>query len=217
MEPTVGTFGFIDLAGFTALTEVHGDHEAVDLLDRFEALVSDALAGTGTLVKTIGDAVMLRFDEPALAVTAIGRTFDAATAVPNFPLARAGLHEGPAVARDRDWIGASVNLAARVTAQASGGELLATSAVAAAAFDLGFDVADLGPTRLSNVTEPIALFAITVGSEDPATVLDPVCRMRVVCGSAAGHLRFEGRDVWFCSLACVSQFSTDPRHYALPS
>ena len=52
------TFAFVDLAGFTALTEAHGDEEAVATLSRFRAMTSRALDGRGVLVKTIGDAVM---------------------------------------------------------------------------------------------------------------------------------------------------------------
>jgi adenylate cyclase len=112
-SPVPGTFGFIDLAGFTALTEAHGDQEAVGLLDRFERLVDAALAGAGTRIKSIGDAVMLRFGDPASAVAGVARVFTGCADEPSFPLPRAGLHHGTAVPRDGDWFGATVNLAAR--------------------------------------------------------------------------------------------------------
>jgi class 3 adenylate cyclase len=53
------TFCFIDLAGFTALTEAHGDEDAADLATSFAVLARSALAPGDQLVKTIGDAVLL--------------------------------------------------------------------------------------------------------------------------------------------------------------
>jgi class 3 adenylate cyclase len=63
------TFVFADIAGFTALTEAHGDDEAAALLAEFCAAVNAELpAFCGTQVKSIGDALMLRVPEPAEAV-----------------------------------------------------------------------------------------------------------------------------------------------------
>ncbi len=216
MEATLGTFVFVDLAGFTALTEAHGDREAVELLDRFEAIVESSIGGTGSLIKAIGDAVLLRFDQAEHGVLGVIRILEAVATIPHFPLARAGLHEGPALARGADWIGSAVNIAARVTAQAGGGQLLATESVAAAANDLGLPVGDLGRVRLRNVAEPVTLFTIATSTSGAVTVIDPVCRMQVTPSSAVARLRHQGRDLWFCSLACVTQFGTDPDHFAPP-
>jgi len=65
------TFSFVDLAGFTALTEAHGDLDALDLLDRFTGLVRASLSPADELVKSIGDAVMLASPEPAAAVAVL--------------------------------------------------------------------------------------------------------------------------------------------------
>ena len=103
------TFAFVDLAGFTALTEAHGDATAADLVGRFVALAAAAADGRGELVKSIGDAVMLSFDDPApaLAVTQllILRSYSSG----GFPMLRAGLHNGPALPRSGDWFGGTVN------------------------------------------------------------------------------------------------------------
>ena len=98
MSDIEATFGFIDLAGFTALTEAHGDSEAVAQLDRFEAITTEALGLGDRLVKTIGDAVMLVFPEPAAAIAAVSRLF-AALAETDLPIARAGLHHQDAIGR----------------------------------------------------------------------------------------------------------------------
>jgi adenylate cyclase len=63
------TFLFADLAGFTALTEAHGDEQAADLAHEFSRAGAELLPRHGAeQVKTIGDALMLRVDQPAEAV-----------------------------------------------------------------------------------------------------------------------------------------------------
>lgn len=210
------TFGFIDLAGFTALTETHGDRAAVDLLDRFEAIVVAALGPQDRLVKSIGDAVMVAFSGPVPAVSAVDAIFAAAAAEPAFPMPRAGLHHGPAVARGADFIGNSVNLAARVTDQAHGGQVLATATVAHDARRSGYGITELGPFNLRNVAEPVELFALEVGPRDDRAI-DPVCRMQVSRDEAVGRLRHDDHAYWFCSLDCASKFAANPSAFTQPA
>lgn len=209
------TFGFIDLAGFTALTETHGDRAAVDLLDRFEAIVVAALGPEDRLVKSIGDAVMVVFSAPVAAVRAVDAIFAAATRELAFPVPRAGLHHGPAVARGDDFIGGSVNLAARVAAQAHGGQVLTTATVADEARRAGYRLTDLGSFNLRNVAEPVVLFALEIGLVGDRAV-DPVCRMQVSRDEAIGRLRHDDHAYWFCSLDCASQFAANPSGFIQP-
>ena len=117
-EAAERTIAFVDLAGFTALTEVHGDNAAVDVLDTFNAAVRTAVGDSGAeLVKTIGDAVMLAALTPAAGLVAVRQVFDACYATDAFPEPRGGLHHGPVVAKDGDYFGATVNLAARARAE----------------------------------------------------------------------------------------------------
>src|SRR5205814_367588 len=79
------TFAFVDLAGFTALTDVHGDHDAADLIEHFETLTRAALDPDDRLVKTIGDAVMLVSPTPAGGMHLVRRLVDACLSQPPFP------------------------------------------------------------------------------------------------------------------------------------
>jgi class 3 adenylate cyclase/YHS domain-containing protein len=210
--PVISTFGFIDLAGFTALTEAHGDQDAVALLERFEAMVLAALADDGELVKTLGDAAMVRFVTAEGAVSTMRRFVAASIDQPQFPLARAGFHDGPAMPRGNDWLGATVNLAARIAARASGGQVLATEGVAEAARIEGLEVIELGATPLRNVSQPVQIFEIVFG-ETTTGVIDPVCRMQIEPLEACGRLRHRGQDFWFCSIECANAFGADPDRY----
>jgi len=207
------TFCFVDLAGFTALTETHGAEAAAELIARFEAAVRDALQEDGSIVDVTGDAVFLISDEPTKMLAVLKRLWQRADAEPLFPALRAGLHHGEALSRDERWFGTAVNLAARVAAQARGGQVLATTPVASAAQASGIGINSLGTFRPRNLRDSIELFVLAMGGSALEGVVDPVCRMRLLPEVATGHFKIEGRDYWFCSLECLALFSADPSAY----
>ncbi|HAM01011.1 MAG TPA: guanylyl cyclase [Acidimicrobiaceae bacterium] len=207
------TFCFVDLAGFSALTEAHGDEEAVDLLGRFEDKARAALGSGGRLVKTIGDAVMMAFDAPETALQTTRLLFESCASEEGLPLPRAGLHHGSAIGRGGDYFGASVNLASRVAAQAHGGQALGTASVADVARAVRLNVVELGAFDLHNLSAPVTLFDLGVLPAAAGMAVDPVCRMHVARDGAAGRLRHQGVDYWFCSLACVRSFAEAPGRY----
>jgi class 3 adenylate cyclase len=216
MTDGAGTFVFADLAGFTALTETHGDEEAVMLVEEFsDAVEAELPAVRGEHVKTIGDALMLRIPEPADAVLVALRIAHDVITEHGAPAVRVGLHHGPAVERNGDYFGASVNLAARVSGLASGGEVLLTGKTAALAPDLdGVLYESRGRQMLRNVAEPIEIFAaLRVGQNEDRLPVDPVCRMIVDPDRAAGRLVYEESAYFFCSLTCAGEFARRPERF----
>lgn len=216
-EPESGTFVFADIAGYTALTEAHGDADAAELAAEFCRAISElAAASGGEVIKTIGDAVMVRHSVAAEAVDLGLRAAHDVIAGHGFPAVRVGMHHGPAIAREGDWFGATVNLAARVSALAAGGEVLVTGAVQERASELeGVEYESRGEQRIRNVTAPVPLFAaVRDERSDEARHLDPVCRMLVAEGREAGSFRHGGTLYRFCSLECARRFLSDPDAYA---
>src|SRR3954449_5089131 len=189
------TFLFADIAGFTALTEAHGDHDAAALVADFcRSVRAELPASGGTEVKTIGDAVMLTIPDPAAAIRLGLRITHELMRGHSAPAVRVGLHHGPAIERDGDYFGAAVNLAARVSGEASGGEVLLTASTAARAADLaGVLYEPRGRRALRNVREPVELFAAVRAAESSGQALprDPVCRMAVNPERSAGRLTHE--------------------------
>ena len=107
---------FVDLTGFTRYTEE--DEEALDMIERFVDTVEATLPTEATIVKTIGDEVMVVSPEPAtLTEWAVGFL----SLFQERPQPRVGLHYGAAVFRDGDYFGGDVNLAHRVVSRALGG------------------------------------------------------------------------------------------------
>ncbi|HEX2234207.1 MAG TPA: adenylate/guanylate cyclase domain-containing protein [Thermoleophilaceae bacterium] len=151
------TFLFGDLVGFTALTAAEGDDRAAEVALALHEHV-DEIAGNyrADAIKTIGDAVMLRCDDPGLAVELGLRIVEDLDAIPGFPPVRVGVHTGTAVNRNGDWYGGAVNVAARLCGAAGGGEVLVSAATCEAA-GRRKRIA-LAPRRLhwlKNVTEPV--------------------------------------------------------------
>jgi class 3 adenylate cyclase/YHS domain-containing protein len=212
------TFLFADLAGFTALTEAHGDEQAADLAAEFCRSVEQILPMDGAeVIKTIGDAVMLRVSDAADAVRLGMRIAHEIGAQHGFPIVRVGMHTGPAVERDGDWFGAAVNVAARISGRASGGEVLLSAATRDRAGD--FDdirLDERGRVELKNVAAPVVLYAAyresVRGPEGLA--LDPVCRMAVLPSESVGRLRWHDVEYEFCSLQCAAAFASAPEQYA---
>lgn len=218
MAATEHTFLFADLAGFTALTEVHGDEEAADLAGEFAATIRAMLPEYGAEeVKCIGDAVMIRCPDASRAVRLGVRMVAELGSRPGLPSVRVGMNTGPAVERDGDWFGAAVNLAARVSGAAVGGEVLLTEETRLAAGRVGsIELLPRGRRELRNVAEPVQLYAAAeVGGRSGADLpIDPVCRMAVDPEHSAGMLRHQGARFFFCSLACAAAFATEPHRYA---
>ncbi len=122
--------GFVDLVGYTALTERATRVELHALLDRFEGLVYDTVAERGgRVVKTIGDEVMFVSADPFIAVDTALALVDATTADDLVPPARAGIAFGEVLARDGDYYGRVVNLASRLVNTARRGSVHTGEAV----------------------------------------------------------------------------------------
>ena len=120
------TFLFADLVGFARFTAQHGDDRGADLAMSFYERVCSLAAELGCdVVKAIGDAVMVRSENAESAVFLATRIL-ALAEKEGFPHARVGLDTGPAVERNGDWFGSTVNTASRVSSAAGAGELLMT-------------------------------------------------------------------------------------------
>ncbi|WP_187368804.1 adenylate/guanylate cyclase domain-containing protein [Baekduia soli] len=212
------TFMFADIAGFTALTEAHGDDEAADLALEFCRRVSRQLGPEdGEVVKTIGDAVMVRLTSAGRAIRLGVAIVEDLMSEHGQPTVRVGMHSGPATRRGGDYFGTTVNLAARIAAAAAGGEVLISETVrqlgAAALSDVA--VTARGEARFRNVAAPVALYAVHRAHEPGRRQhpLDPVCRMAVVPGREARRVTHGDTIHFFCSELCADRFSAAPGDY----
>ena len=124
---------FADLAGSTRLYESAGDRAMAEAIRQCLDVVRRAAeASGGRVVKTIGDELMAVFPDPDQATQAATRMHIAVNALPLIEgqkrSLRIGFHCGPVVQRDGDIFGDTVNLASRLTAQATRGQVLTSAA-----------------------------------------------------------------------------------------
>ena len=210
------TFCFVDIAGYTALTDTHGELAAADLVDDFSELIRASVEPLGQFQSLTGDCAFLVFPDPLVAKDALTTLYKSIADRQDFPIVRAGLHHGSALFRANRHFGSTVNLAARVAARAIGGQILCTKYVADTLAQVG--IADIevdyqGLVSLKNLPQPVDLYEIVLSSFSREYAIDPVCKMQVDTRRAAGDLHFNKKTYWFCSLSCVERFARQPSSY----
>jgi adenylate cyclase len=156
---------FVDLSGYTRLTEERGDEVAVRLSATLQReAAAAATAKGGRLVKLLGDGAMLRFPDAKRGLEAALHLLRALSVDGSLP-AHAGIHAGPVVERDLDLFGRTVNLASRIAEAAGPGEVLVSEAVVDAVDDPAWQFERADAAVLKGITDPVLLFRVKVRGE----------------------------------------------------
>lgn len=154
------TLVFSDIEDSTPLNERLGDEGWVRVLAAHDALVRGRVERyRGQVVKSFGDGFMIAFRDPEAACRAavgiqrdLRRTLDPRLRVVAPVRVRIGIHTGEVISRDGDYFGRNVAMAARVGALATGGEVLATAAVAESLDDdAAVELAEMGEVELKGL------------------------------------------------------------------
>jgi adenylate cyclase len=149
------SFGFLDIAGFTAYCDQRGEHNAVELLARFRETTRTVTARRGVrIAKWLGDGVMLVALDPAgLAATVV--EISMRCAVDGLDT-HAGLATGQALLFEGDdYVGRAVNVAARLSDAALAGEILLAGQTAE--LPPWIEQTSAAPVVLPGVDEPVAI------------------------------------------------------------
>jgi len=164
MPSDAHTFLFMDLVGFSALTAERGDDSAADVALQLFASVRRVLPRyRGEEIKTIGDAMMVRCEDPRDGLELGLKISEQIGDEGELPPLRIGVHTGPAVYRDGDWYGNAVNVAARLCSAAGGGEVLVSDATREAAGSPGeLTFGERQLHWLKNVPEPVAAWSVAL-------------------------------------------------------
>jgi adenylate cyclase len=201
-------FVLADLAGYTALTEAHGDEKAAEAGIGFCAQVRRLLPRYGAVeVKTMGDGILVRAPDAAAGAHLAARIVGDIGRRHLHLGARAAVHRGSAVERGGDWYGAGVNVAARILERAERDEVLLSEETVREIDPAGSPVLfqQRETVSLKNVSDPVQLYEVVFGA-DAGLPVDPVCRMRVDPQRATVTRRVDGATVYFCSLLCAETF-----------
>ncbi|HWH93945.1 MAG TPA: adenylate/guanylate cyclase domain-containing protein [Baekduia sp.] len=157
------TFCFLDLCGFTPFTDEHGDQEAVAVLGHLRAVLRAEAENSGVRVtKWLGDGAMLSGVEAGAVITCASVVRDVLQTDGRLAL-RGGICEGKVIMFEGDdYIGAAVNVAARLCSRAKPGQLLVTGGTASAV------PAELAPVALGEITVPGVSQPVEVMALDPS-------------------------------------------------
>jgi adenylate cyclase len=147
---------FVDLTGYTRLTEERGDRFAANVASQLASLVKDiSRRRGGNPIRWLGDGGMFHFRDPARSVEAGLDMVEQAPRI-GLPPAHIGIHAGPVIYQDGDVYGRTVNTASRLASVAQAGQVVVSEEVAQRAD--GFSYQDMGPVPLKGVTVPMRLF-----------------------------------------------------------
>ncbi len=149
---------FADLSGYTRLTEEAGDEVAADTALAFAQLVSEvANRHGGSVVKLLGDGVLLHFADPADAVRA---SLELAERAPGagLPPVHIGVNAGPMLYDQGDYFGRTVNVAARIAAHADAGQVYVGESMLEHVPEDGFTLQPVGEFELKGIAEPMMLY-----------------------------------------------------------
>jgi class 3 adenylate cyclase len=152
---------FVDLTGYTRLTEEQGDETAARLASHLGALVDGvALRHAGRPVRWLGDGGMFLFREATAAVRAALEMSEGAPAA-GLPTTHIGIQSGPVVFQDGDVYGRTVNVASRIADLAEAGDVLTTEETMRRVGAPEIDWTRVGPVELQGVARPVTLFRAT--------------------------------------------------------
>jgi class 3 adenylate cyclase len=149
---------FVDLTGYTQLTEERGDEVAARVAGRLAWLVNDvARSRGGRPVRWLGDGGLFHFRESWMAVIAGLDMVERAPAV-DLPPAHVGIHTGPVISQDGDVYGRTVNVAARIASYAQAGQVVVSEETAHRSDRHALRFEPLGAVDLKGVAKPLPLY-----------------------------------------------------------
>ena len=146
----LATVLFTDIVDSTRLAHEAGDRAWEARRERHDDIVRRYVAAyRGRVVKFTGDGVLATFDGPARAIRCTSEMRDALAA--EGMAIRSGLHTGEVTVTADDVYGMTVNVAARISAKASAGEVLVSAAVPALVLGSRLEFSDRGVYELKGV------------------------------------------------------------------
>ena len=149
---------FVDLTGYTRMTEERGDETAARVARSLSSLVYDtSRRHGGRPIRWLGDGGMFHFRRPRAAVLSGLEMADEAPSA-GLPPTHIGIHTGSVIYQDGDVYGRTVNIASRIASQAGAGEVFVSEETVRGAGDDELHFTPLRSVELKGISAPIRLY-----------------------------------------------------------
>jgi len=206
------TFAFVDLSGFTALTEAEGDERAVGVLAVFRSTLREICSRRAVrIAKWLGDGAMLVSVETKPLVAATLEMQFAADTSPAPVAIKCGITIGHVILLEGDdYIGHAVNVASRLCDMAVGHEVLALAEVVAELPAWGTADAPHEVT-VRGLEQPLRVVRLGLHQPGPGAIPDPICQIPLTEDTAFERRRdANGATLLFCSDSCLETWLERP-------
>jgi class 3 adenylate cyclase/YHS domain-containing protein len=205
-----------DLAGYTAMTEVHGSFSAAQIINNFNEIIAKGIDGQSEIVEQVGDEVFIVSRDNDSILNSALNIHNLSEIEPDFPRVKMGIHVGMVLHMEGRYFGPALNLVSRLAGYAKGGQIICSEYIKkelTANHDVSIE--NLGYQNFKNVKHSVSIYRlIPKGSKKDQDVwIDPVCRMRINAGEIPEMVRFRNKTYYFCSVECKEQFLKEPEHY----
>jgi class 3 adenylate cyclase len=208
------SFLIADLAGYTSLTEAHGDISAANLVSRYIEIVKESLNENTNLIERIGDEVLITSGNPKSILETAINIFNKTEKEPNFPSIHVGLHAGKIIERSGRYFGNTLNLTSRICSYSRAGQILCSHEFLKLVRNRGkYDFLKLGDIRFKNVTKSIAVYEIIIESSRKNLSIDPICKMQVDIDNPPAKIPYKDKTYFFCSYKCSKKFINNPEDF----
>ncbi len=202
------TFAFLDLTGFTALTESRGDQQAVAVLSVFRAALRDICSRRGVrIAKWLGDGAMLVGVETTPLVAAALEMQAAIDAAPEDISIKCGITTGKVILLEGDdYIGHAVNIASRLCDMANAHEVLALQLLIPQ-LPPWASVKESAQLAVAGLEHPVDIVRLGLHDKTGDSVLDPICQIPMTREMALDRRNDgDGLELFFCSVSCAEMW-----------
>lgn len=208
MKKTIGIL-MADLSGYTAMTEIHGDHAAVEMIEKYMEMGQASLSGKSYLLERTGDQLLIVSQyADDLAKTAIELKYKTEKE-PNFLGIHCGLHYGQVIERNHHLFGSVVNMTARIAGSATENKILCSKEfIGALKYPERLQLIPQGNIDFKNVLESAEIFEVLpfLEKKTKEVYVDPVCHIRLSATEVFISLIDDNGEHFFCSEECKKIF-----------
>jgi class 3 adenylate cyclase len=207
-------FAFLDLSGFTALTETEGDERAVAVISVFRTALREICSRRGVrIAKWLGDGAMLVSVDTTSLVSATLEMQFGVDAAPDAITIKCGITAGSVILLEGDdYIGHAVNVAARLCDLASAHEVLAVPSVVSQVPPWA-TVEAVDHVTLHGLEQPIEVVRLGLNRPTRDSVFDPICQIPLTKTTASTYRNeSDGRELLFCSMGCAEAWEQRRTH-----